>query len=193
MRFSVITVASAIATVGSVSAFAAFGSSRNTAFAPASLLNAAKSQYSSLEDKVLKSAPVAATPAKASSAPATKAAPAKVAPAPAPVAKAPPAPVPVAAKPAPVVQATTTADASVIPTGIAVGAVPLVLAPLVLLSAGRDTLTKTKARRDELYEQIEKFEKAQQEAKNRKVDTSVDAGGLVKALVSTSLEPHTFI
>jgi len=181
MRFSLITVASVVATVGSVSAFAAFDSGRNTAFAPASLHNAAKSKYSSLEDKVLSPPPVAATPTVATPATATKATPAKVASA--TVKKAPPAPVSVLAKPAPAVQAATTTDASVIPTGIALGAVPLVLAPLVLLSAGRDTLTKTKARRDELYEQIEKFEKAQEEAKNRKVDTQIDVGGLFKSLV----------
>lgn len=169
MRFSVITVASALASVGTVSAFAG----RNTAFAPSSFLQAAKTQYSSLEDKVLKSPPAAkSTPAKAAP---------KAVSAPAPVA-AKSAPAPVVAKPAPVVQATTAADASVIPTGVALGAVPLVLAPLVLLSAGRDTLTKTKARRDELYEQIEKFEKAQEAAKNRKVNAQVDAGGLVQAL-----------
>ena len=178
MRFSVITVASAIAAVGSVSAFAAFGSGRNTAFTPASFLHASKTQYSSLEDKVLKSAP--ATAAKATPAKAAPVAPVPV------VTKAAPAPVPVVAKPAPVVQAVSTADASVIPTGIALGAVPLVLAPLVLLTAGRDTLTKTKARRDELYEQIEKFEKAQEEAKKRKVDAQVDAGGLIQALVRFS-------
>ena len=70
-------------------------------------------------------------------------------------------------------------DAGVI--GVALGSAPLVLLPLVALSAGRDFLTKTAARRAEIEAEIA----AQAAAKAKKARTAeVDAGGLAKAAVS---------
>ena len=65
--------------------------------------------------------------------------------------------------------------------GVALGSAPLILVPLVALSAGRDFLSKTAARRAEIEAEIA----AQAAAKAKKARTSeVDSGGLAKAAVS---------
>ena len=65
--------------------------------------------------------------------------------------------------------------------GVALGAAPLLLAPVVALSVGRDFLTKTSARRAEIEKDI--AARAAEKARKDK-DAEVDAGGLVKAAVS---------
>jgi len=189
MRFSLITVASALAMAGSVSAFATVGSGRLTAFATSSTLHAVpKSRFQkNLEaEKKLAEEKAAAETAAAEKAAAEKAAAELLAKKELEAKEA-------ARKAEEAVKAAdgTTEAANKLPAGIALGAIPLVVAPLVLLSAGRESLTKTKARRDELYEQIEKFEKAQKEAKNRKVNTSVDFGGLFQAAVRIDFDKNT--
>jgi hypothetical protein len=64
--------------------------------------------------------------------------------------------------------------------GVAIGAAPLVAAPLLALVAGRDLLTKTKTRRDQLQKEVEvvKAKRAQ------KIVAETDGAGLAKALVS---------
>ena len=65
--------------------------------------------------------------------------------------------------------------------GVARGAAPLIAVPVVGLGALRSTLTKTKARRDEIAAEIEAFEKAQAK---KKLQGDIDVGGVVKAAVS---------
>ena len=65
--------------------------------------------------------------------------------------------------------------------GVALGAAPLVLVPFVALSAGRDFLTKTAARRAEIEAEIAAAEAAK--AKKAR-DAQVDSAGLAKAGVS---------
>jgi outer membrane biosynthesis protein TonB len=67
------------------------------------------------------------------------------------------------------------------PLGVALGSAPLILAPLVALSAGRDILAKTAARRAEIEAEI----KAAEAAKAKKLTkVEVDKAGLAKAGVS---------
>lgn len=74
-------------------------------------------------------------------------------------------------------------DANAVPAGVALGGAPLLLAPIIALSAARSTLSSTKARRDEIAEEIEVFEAA--EAKRlAKKNTDVDGATLGKAVVS---------
>ena len=103
----------------------------------------------------------------------------KPAPAPKPV-KAPPAP-----KPAPVVKPPAppaAPDANAVPKGVALGAAPLVVAPVVALAAGRDFLSKTAARRQAIQEEIAAKEAAL--AAKKKAQADVDFGGLAGAAVS---------
>ena len=68
------------------------------------------------------------------------------------------------------------------PVGVALGAAPLLVAPLVALSAARGALGKTAARREQIQNDIAEKEAA---AKARAAaDVSVDAGGVAGALVS---------
>ena len=69
------------------------------------------------------------------------------------------------------------------PVGIAAGAAPLLLTPVVLLGAGRNVLSGTKARREKIQEEMALKAKAQK--KKLVKDTSVDGGALTQALVST--------
>lgn len=64
--------------------------------------------------------------------------------------------------------------------GVALGAAPLVVAPLAALAAGRGFLTKTAARRAVIQEEIAEREAA---LAKKKADAEVDVGGLVGALV----------
>ena len=93
-----------------------------------------------------------------------------------------PKPVPVAK--APVVKAVTpaaTKDPNAVPAGVALGAAPLLLAPVALLAAGRGALQGTKERRDKIQQEIAAFEAAKAK---KAVAAEVDGGGVVSALVS---------
>ena len=109
---------------------------------------------------------------------------------PAPVKKEKPAPKPKKVKPAPVVKAPSppsksTSVATKDPNaglGVVVGGAPLLLAPLVALSATRGALSKTAARREAIQEAA--AEKERQAKAKAAIDTDVDSGGIVGALVS---------
>ena len=66
--------------------------------------------------------------------------------------------------------------------GVVVGAAPLLLAPVVALSAARGALGKTAARREAIQEEIAAKEKAAKE--KAAAEAQVDAGGVTVALVS---------
>lgn len=95
------------------------------------------------------------------------------------VPKAPKAPK--APKPAPVAKAPAEKDPNAVPAGVALGAAPLLLAPVALLGAGRGALQGTKARREKIQTEIAQFEAAKAK---KAVNTEVDGGGVVTALVS---------
>lgn len=122
-------------------------------------------------------------------APAPKPAPAsKVAPAPkpAPAPKAAPAPKPAKKvvtppPPKPLPKPSKPADGTTVAEGVALGAAPLVVAPLLALGAGRDLLTKTAANRQKIQDEIAAKEAA---AKKAKLGADVDAGGITTAVVS---------
>jgi uncharacterized protein HemX len=113
-------------------------------------------------------------------------APKKVKPAPAPKAEKPkrekkekPAPTPKEVKP----KAAVAQDPNAVPAGVALGAAPLILAPLALLAGGRSVLSGTKARRDKIQKEIDTFEAAKQK---KQIQADVDGGELTTALVRFS-------
>jgi len=63
--------------------------------------------------------------------------------------------------------------------GVALGAAPLVLAPVVLLGAGRSVLQGTKERREKIQKEIDAVEKAK---RKKQIQAEVDGGDLVKAV-----------
>lgn len=67
------------------------------------------------------------------------------------------------------------------PLGLALGAAPLLIAPLIALSAARGALGNTAARREKIQEAIAAKERA---AKAKSASVSVDAGGVIGSLVS---------
>lgn len=67
------------------------------------------------------------------------------------------------------------------PLGVALGAAPLLIAPLIALSAARGALGNTAARREKIQEAIAAKERA---AKAKSASVSVDAGGVIGSLVS---------
>jgi hypothetical protein len=142
-----------------------------------------KEKYVDLGDVATPAVPKAKVQAP-KPAPAPKPVPAPPAPAnkeerPARTKVAPPPPKPVAAK------AETVKDPNAGPLGVALGAAPLLVAPLVALSAARGALGKTSARREQIQEEIAAKERA---AKAKaKATASVDSGGVVGALVSGTL------
>jgi hypothetical protein len=71
-------------------------------------------------------------------------------------------------------------DSSVLPTGLALGAAPLVVLPLAALAAGRSFLSNTSARRQAIQEAIDE-KKRIKESKS----ADVDFGDLFKAAVRT--------
>jgi len=73
------------------------------------------------------------------------------------------------------------ADPNALPLGVALGAAPLVVAPVLALSAVKSTLSATKERRAKIQEEIDTFE-AEQAAK-RDIETTTDGAGVGKALV----------
>jgi hypothetical protein len=88
------------------------------------------------------------------------------------------------AKPAPKPKAPIapkSSDPAAVPAGVALGAAPLLLAPVVALSAGRGVLSKTKERREKIQAEIA----AAEARKAKKVASAeIDGGGLTAALVS---------
>ena len=72
-------------------------------------------------------------------------------------------------------------DSNAIPAGLALGAVPLVLAPLALLGAGRGALANTKERREKIQQEIAAAEAAKQK---RLVKADVDGEAAAGAVVS---------
>lgn len=72
-------------------------------------------------------------------------------------------------------------DTGTIGTGIALGAAPLLLAPLVALGAGRSFLANTAARREQIQQEMAAREAA---LKKQQRAAEVDAGGLATAVVS---------
>ena len=101
-------------------------------------------------------------------------------------AKVVPAPVPVPAASVKKIAPPKTPSASdplATPVGIAAGAAPLLLTPVVLLGAGRNVLAGTKANREKIQEEMAL--KAKLQKKKLVKDTSVDGGALAQAVVST--------
>lgn len=88
----------------------------------------------------------------------------------------PPPPPPPRARPAPVVSK----DPNAVPTGVALGAAPLLLAPIVALGAGRSILQGTVARRERIQKEIADFEAAK---RKKQVRSEVDGSTLATALV----------
>jgi uncharacterized protein HemX len=83
-------------------------------------------------------------------------------------------------KPPPKPKAPVVVEPNALRNGVALGAAPLLLAPLVALSAGRSVLAGTKARR----ERIEKDIAAREAARlKKKKESEVDSSGLVIAVV----------
>jgi outer membrane biosynthesis protein TonB len=115
--------------------------------------------------------------------PAPKAAPVKVEkvkPAPKPKAeRAPPAPRPERAA---VVSTPGEKDPNAGTLGVALGAAPLLVAPVIALSAARGALSKTQARRAQIQKEIEEKEAARKAKLVANPD--VDVGGVAGALVS---------
>jgi outer membrane biosynthesis protein TonB len=110
--------------------------------------------------------------------------PKKVKPAPAPRAEKPkrapaPAPAPKDVKP----KVAVVQDPNAVPAGVALGAAPLLLAPLALLAGGRSVLSGTKARREKIQKEIDTFEAAKQK---KQIQADVDGGELTTALVRFS-------
>jgi hypothetical protein len=73
-------------------------------------------------------------------------------------------------------------DPSTVPQGIALGAAPLLLAPVVALAAGRSFLTNTAARRQVIQEGIDEAK-----ALKQKKSTEIDFGEAFKAAVRTQI------
>lgn len=88
-------------------------------------------------------------------------------------------------RPAPVAKAVAAAekDPNASTLGVALGAAPLLVAPLVALAGARGALSKTQARRAQIQKEIEEKEK---EAARKRVERSADAdgGGIASAFVS---------
>jgi hypothetical protein len=101
--------------------------------------------------------------------------------------KAPPASKSVPTPPPPKPSAPASSDSSAVPLGVALGGVPLLLAPIIALGAGRDILAKTAARRAQIQEEIA-AEKAAQ-AKKAAANAQADGSGVAKALVSVFVVP----
>ena len=96
---------------------------------------------------------------------------------PEPVKTSPPPPLPVKKE---ALVATKSASASTKAGGVALGAAPLLLAPLALLTAGRSVLTGTVARREKIQKDIDDAEKAKTK---KQVQAEVNGGELFKAAV----------
>ena len=91
-----------------------------------------------------------------------------------------PAPPPPPPSPVKKVKTVSSASTSTKAGGIALGAAPLVLAPVVLLGAGRSFLQGTKSRREKIQKEIDEVEKNK---KKSILEADVDGGDLAKAVV----------
>ena len=91
-----------------------------------------------------------------------------------------PAPPPPPPSPVKKVKTVSSASTSTKASGIALGAAPLVLAPVVLLGAGRSFLQATKTRREKIQKEIDEVEKNK---KKSILEADVDGGDLAKAVV----------
>ena len=91
-----------------------------------------------------------------------------------------PAPPPPPPSPVKKVKTVSSASTSTKASGIALGAAPLVLAPVVLLGAGRSFLQGTKSRREKIQKEIDEVEKNK---KKSILEADVDGGDLAKAVV----------
>ena len=91
-----------------------------------------------------------------------------------------PAPPPPPPSPVKKVKTVSSASTSTKAGGIALGAAPLVLAPVVLLGAGRSFLQATKTRREKIQKEIDEVEKNK---KKSILEADVDGGDLAKAVV----------
>ena len=78
------------------------------------------------------------------------------------------------------------ADPLTVPEGIALGAAPLVAAPVVALAAGRSFLQGTQERRAKIQEDIDRKARIAAEKEKNKIAASKDSGTLTKAGVSNS-------
>jgi hypothetical protein len=81
-------------------------------------------------------------------------------------------------------QAPVSKDPNALPAGVALGAAPLILAPVALLAAGRGVLSGTKARREQIQKDIAAVEAAKQK---KKFLADTDGGEVTKALVRIAL------
>jgi hypothetical protein len=82
--------------------------------------------------------------------------------------------------PAAVAKPPSNVDPSILPEGLALGAAPLILAPVAALAVGRSFLSKTSARRQAIQEAIDEKNRLKESKK-----TEVDFGDLFKAAVRT--------
>ena len=92
-------------------------------------------------------------------------------------------PTPKAVVPPPKPAAVQTADDFTLVKGIAAGTAPLALGALGVLAAGRDFLTKTAARREEIQNKIDAQEAAR--AAKAKIGADIDGDSLFGAVVSS--------
>jgi hypothetical protein len=83
---------------------------------------------------------------------------------------------------------TVSAEPANISLGVALGAAPLVVLPLLALGAGRGALSKTVARREQIQKEIEAVEKK----KKAKFNPPADSVGIAKATVRRRFMPRTF-
>jgi hypothetical protein len=117
--------------------------------------------------------------------------PPRPAPAPKPVAvqkPKPPPPVKKVSPPKPP-KAPERADPNAVPIGLALGAAPLLLAPVALLGAGRSALSGTVARREKIQTEIAKKEAA---ARKKKLQSELDGNALTGAVVRTNRKSEEF-
>ena len=90
------------------------------------------------------------------------------------------------ARPEPKAKAVSTAakDPNAGTVGVALGAAPLLAAPVIALASARSALSKTAARREEIQAEIAAKKAAEAAKAAAKAAPSTDAGGIVGALVS---------
>ena len=90
------------------------------------------------------------------------------------------------ARPEPKAKAVSTAakDPNAGTVGVALGAAPLLAAPVIALASARSALSKTAARREEIQAEIAAKKAAEAKKAAAKATPSTDAGGVVGALVS---------
>lgn len=88
------------------------------------------------------------------------------------------------ARPEPKAVSTAAKDPNAGTVGVALGAAPLLVAPVIALASARSALSKTAARREEIQAEIAAKKAAEAKKAAAKASPSTDAGGIVGALVS---------